>query len=50
MPIQALKMGFLGDFGPLNVIIHHRDPKKAHPGVNSRLLSTVKKSIEGSDL
>ena len=29
MPIQALKMGFLGDFGvgPLNVIIHHRDPQ-----------------------
>jgi len=27
MPIQAPKMGVLGDFAPLNVIIHHRDPK-----------------------
>jgi len=26
MPIHASKMGVLGDFGPLNVIIHHRDP------------------------
>jgi len=31
MPIQAPKMGVLGDFRPLNVIIHHRDPQKAHP-------------------
>jgi len=30
MPIQAPKMGGLVDFGPLNVIIHHRDPQKAH--------------------
>ena len=28
MPIQAPKMGVLKDFGPLNVIIHHRDPQK----------------------
>ena len=28
MPIQAPKMGVLGHFGPLNVIIHHRDPPK----------------------
>jgi len=27
MPIQVPKIGVLGDFGPLNVIIHHRDPK-----------------------
>jgi len=39
-------MGFLGDFGPLNVIIHHRDPQKAHddddddPCVNPCLLSS----------
>ena len=26
MLIQAPKMGFLWDFGSLNVIIHHRDP------------------------
>ena len=39
MPIQAPKMGVFGDFGPLNVIIHHRDPGKAHPCVNPRLLS-----------
>ena len=39
MPIQAPKMGVLGDFGPLNVIIHHRDPQKAHLCVNPRLLS-----------
>ena len=25
------KMGVLGNFGPLNVIIHHRDPKEARP-------------------
>ena len=31
MFIQAPKMGFLGDFGPLNVIIHHRDPKRHIP-------------------
>jgi len=30
-------MGVLGDFGPLNVIIHH--PQKAYPCVNPRLLS-----------
>jgi len=28
-----------GDYGPINVIIHHRDPQKAHPWVNPRLLS-----------
>ena len=28
MPIQFLKIGVLGDFGPLTVIIHHRDPQK----------------------
>ena len=28
MPIQAPKVGVFGDFGPLNVIIHHRDPPK----------------------
>ena len=33
------KMGVLGDFGPINVIIHHRDPKRAHPCVNPRLFS-----------
>ena len=38
MPIQANKMGVLGDFGPINVIICHRDPQKAHPCVNPRLL------------
>jgi len=26
-------------FGPINVIIHHRDREKAHPCVNPRLLS-----------
>ena len=31
--------GVLGDFRPINMIIHHRDPQKAHPGVNPRLLS-----------
>ena len=39
MPIQAPKIGVLGDFGPLNMIIHHRDPQKAHPSVNPHLLS-----------
>ena len=39
MPIQFSKTGVLGDFGPLTVIIHHRDPHKAHPCVNPRLLS-----------
>ena len=33
------KMGVLGEFGPLNVIIHHRDPQKAHPFVNRRAFS-----------
>ena len=33
MPIQVPKIGVLGDFGPLNVIIHHRDPQKSHPCV-----------------
>ena len=28
VPIHAPKMGVLGDFGPLNVIIHHRDHKR----------------------
>jgi len=32
-------MGVLGDFGPQNVIIHHRDPRMAHPCINLRLLS-----------
>jgi len=31
MPIQSPKMEVLGDFGPLNVIIHYRDPKKHIP-------------------
>jgi len=37
-------MGVLGDFGPINVIIHHRDPQKAYPCVNLRSFkqSTVK--------
>jgi len=48
MPIQVPKMRVLGDFGPLNVIIHHRDPQKAHPCVNPRLLSyQLWKSVEG---
>ena len=38
MPIQAPKMGVLAVFGPLNVIIHNRDPQRAHPCVNPRLL------------
>ena len=25
------------DFGPISVIIYHRDPRKAHPCVNPRL-------------
>jgi len=35
------KWEFWGTFGPLKVIIHHRDPspQKAHPCVNQRLLS-----------
>jgi len=28
MPIQVQKIGVLGDFGPLTVIIHHREPQK----------------------
>jgi len=39
MPIQAPIIGVLGDFGPLNVIVHHRDPQQAHPCVNPGLLS-----------
>ena len=31
MPIQAPKMGVLRNFGPVNVIIHHRDPQKGTP-------------------
>jgi len=43
IPIQAPTMGGFGDFGPLNVIIHHQDPQKAHSCVNLLLkLSTVK--------
>jgi len=34
MPIQVPKIEVLGDFGPLIVIIHHREPQKAHPCVN----------------
>jgi len=34
MPIQAPKMGVLGDVRPINVIIQHRDPQKAHTCVN----------------
>jgi len=30
MPIQAPEMGVLRNFGPLNVMIHHRDPQNAH--------------------
>jgi len=30
------------------MIIHHRDPQKAHPCVNPRLLS-YQKSVEGSE-
>jgi len=44
-------MGVLGDSGLLNVIIHHRDPHKAHPCVNPRRLSyQLQESVEGSDL
>jgi len=51
MPIQAPEMGVLGNFRPLNVIIHYRDPQKAHPCVNPRLLSyQLYKSVEGSEL
>jgi len=43
MPVQAPKMGALGDFGPLNMIINHRDPQKGslHKSASSKL-STVK--------
>ena len=37
MHIQAPKVGVLGDFWPLNVTVHHRDPQKAHPCVNIRV-------------
>ena len=33
------KWGFWGTLDPLNVIVDHRDPQKAHPCVNSSLLS-----------
>ena len=39
MHIQVPKIVVFGDFGPLTVIIHHRDPQKAYPCVNPRLLS-----------
>ena len=39
MFIPVPKIGVLGDFGPLTVIIHHRKAQKAHPSVNRRLLS-----------
>ena len=46
MPTQAPKIEVLGGFGPVNVIIHHRYPQKAHhPCVNPRpvvKVSTVK--------
>jgi len=38
-PYSGPQNGGFGDFGPLNVIIHHRDPEKSHPCVNPRLLS-----------
>ena len=38
-------MGVLGDFGPLNVVIHHRDPQKAHACVNPRLLGELPESV-----
>ena len=38
-------MGVLGDFGHLNVIIHHRDPQKAHACVNPRLLGELPESV-----
>jgi len=38
MAIQTSKIGVLGNFKPLNVIIRYRDPQ-AHPCVNPRLLS-----------
>jgi len=28
MPIQIPKIGVFGDFGPLTVIIHHREPQR----------------------
>jgi len=37
--LQFPKIGVLGDFWHLTVIIHHQDPQKAHPCVNPRLLS-----------
>jgi len=39
MPIQVKKIGVFGNFGPITVIIHHRDSQKAHPCINPRLLS-----------
>ena len=45
VPKQVPKMGVLGDFGPITVIIHHRDPQKAHPCVNPHLLSYQLKKI-----
>jgi len=39
MPIQAPKVGVLGDFEPLSVIIHYRDHQRAHPCVNPRFFS-----------
>ena len=49
MPIQAPKMGVLGDFGPLNVIIHHWDPLKVTSLRKSASfkLSTVKNPLRG---
>ena len=43
MPVHAPKMGVLEDFGPLNVIIYHRNPKKGLLRESASFkLSTVK--------
>jgi len=48
MPIQAPKMGVLGDFRHLNVIIYHQDSQKGHPCINPHLSSyQLWKSVRG---
>jgi len=39
MPIHAQKMGFFGQFDPLNGLQYQPKPKKAHPCVSLRYLS-----------
>ena len=45
MPIHAPKISVFWGSGPLKIIVHRRDPQKAHLHLKPRIMSVIMRSI-----